>query len=385
MTEDNSISRRSVLAATGTLGLTSLAGCLDPNSDTGLFADDKGVRPDPSGELREIKVKTSPTEQSNPYFVALSDDILNSGDITVFDGQQIRIKVQNDIEGSISEPCLYTVNNNPDYTAEEENTIWMSEKGMERLGVVEGSLLVIQPFSASPRFDTRDAGKDNDELIEQYINNEEERENILFLAPHGGDLFSKTELQALRGSSIESYSSWALMGYGKSRESAMNRWYNPPNRYMINSFLGLLELDYPFEYAISFSGLNKRDDATNKEVVIGGLAEDGIKEEIKRRLEIKFTPDYNIEDFREAEEAAEEAEEGEDPPSGPNVDPTIDINIEYEGKMSGSEPQHITNNLTENDSNGILIQQTKPLRDEDWKDVTDAVIGGIKDYKNDRR
>jgi hypothetical protein len=175
------------------------------------------------------------------------------------------------------------------------------------------------------------------------------------------------------------------MGYGESRESAMNRWYNPPNRYRINSFLGLLELDYPFAYAVSFSGLNKRDDATNKEVVIGGLAEDKIKEEIRRRLEIKFTPNYTIEDFREAEEAAAEAEEeGEDPPRGPEVAPTIDITIEYEGEMSGSEPQHIANNLTENDSNGIVIQQTEPLRDEDWKDVTDAVIGGIKDYREEQ-
>lgn len=373
MTDENSsISRRSMLAATGTLGITSLSGCLDPTSDSWILSENSGVRPDPTASLSDVQVKEAPTSRSNPYFIALSNDIVEGEDISVFNGQQVRMEVQDDVNDEYLSPCIYTVNSNPEYTSEDEKTVWMSEAGMERLGVVDGTLLTLRPYSASARFETRDAGQENNELIEQYIDNSDE--NILFMAPHGGEMYSKTELQAIRGSSVQNYSSWALMGYGQSEDQAMTKWYNPPELYSPNSFLGLLELEYPFRYAVSFSGINKSDDSSTEKVVIGGLAEDGIKEAIQDRLEYAFTPESE----RQSSEDSTETESTEI-----ETNPTIEITIAYEGDVSGSEPNHIANDLSGENSNGIMIQQTKSVRDDHWKKVADAVIEGIETYRDE--
>lgn len=383
MTDKNPISRRSLLATTGAVGLTSLTGCLSPSSDSFIFGDGGSVRPDTSGEMRDVKVKQAPTDRKNPYFLAVSDDIIESSDITVFNGQQIRMKVQNDIEGEYTAPCIYTVNTNPEYTSEEEKTVWMSKEGMDRLGIVDGTLLILQPYAASPRFETRDSGQENNELIEQYI---DKSNDVLFLAPHGGDLYSKTELQALRGSSIQDYSSWALMGYEQSREEALKRWYNPPELYKINSFLGLLELDYPFEYAVAFTGLSKQDNSEKEKIVIGGLAEDEIKSAIKKELEKEFTPSDQTnsnEDTSDEESSAgdsTEDSEGTQEEQEPKADPTIDISTAYEGELSGTEPRHIANNLSYDNSDGIIIQQSPSVRDKHWKEVADAIMRAIEEY-----
>lgn len=348
------LSRRQLLATVGSAGVISLAGCLNPNnSSSPLFGDDNIDEPEPTDVISNLTLKIAPSSRSDPYFVAVSDDLM-SGDLSLFNRQQVRVTRQNDIPGEDMRDFIFTVTNDPDYTSDEEETVWVSKEGINRMDGYDGTIVELKAFAASPLFDTRQEAEDNNELIEQYIESSSE---VLFIAPEGGELKKNTELQALRGSSESNFSSWSLIGYGSDPTWAHRKWYTPPGMYSLKSFYGLYSLDPPFEQVVSFTGFEEETEKQKRRIVIGGLASDELKEDIKEELEKTFLG----------------AGETENPP----VNPDVVITINYSGDNSGSDPNHIANKLSEESTGGVILTQGSLVRNNHWKAVTDSVMTAV--------
>lgn len=354
MTENDSknSSRRHFNKLIGAGALLSLSGCLED-----LTGGSDPERQDPSARIQDVEIKQVPEGYSqNRFFVAISDDLLDS-DYTIFNGQQLRVR-PNSSSGSRGDAVLYTVTTDPTYSDQEENTIWVSNSGMERLDSTDGTVDVI-PYSTSPVYFSRNEGRENAEFIEQTNDG---NPSILFISPHGGQLYTNTELQAFRGASQNDYSVWSVAGYGETESQAWRRWYNPEDRYSVESFYGLQELRESYETVVSFSG----NSLPIRKIIIGGLTSTELKEAVKEELEYVF---YG------SQRSYVEGAENEDRSA---LDDSVDIEIQTSGEEAGVDPRLISNRLSTSGGGTLRISQTDSVREEYWQEIADSVIRAVE-------
>lgn len=332
------ISRRKYIGSAAALSLTGLAGCMGdalPN-----FGDEQSQNE--HTEITGIRVKETPDgyNQDADDFVVVSSDLQDEHDIGRH--EQIRLRIQaDDMEQWRLRPAVFTTKVEPDFTSDEEKTVWLSSKGMERVFAEPEMILSIIPYATSPLLNTKNAAESNNDFIEQSIT---KRGEVLACASGGGDIYENTDLQALLFSSESDASSWVALGYD-DRDRALDRWQVPPTVINPNSYNNVRFLieDEDFNNAVNFIGMP--NDYTGR-IVIGGLAPSSLQSRIKSNLEAAF--------------------EG--------VPKQVTVEIAETGEYAGTDTQNIVNRFSSDGTNGVQIAQSSDVHTEYWKPVAEAVL-----------
>jgi phage replication-related protein YjqB (UPF0714/DUF867 family) len=244
-------------------------------------------------------------------------------------GHQIRVKRNN------SEYALYTVSEvrgeSPDHL------VRMALAGRERLNATDGFEATIDGRVPHPTFTEVEAER-HSEFVER-LDDDGTSTGLVVLAPHGGSIESLTDRQAervhcrLRAKGV---SSWRCMGW-KRDGGAYERWHITSTDIHQASFPLLKSIiNRGFAHAVAFHGFDE------KHILIGGAADDSLKEEIKA--------------------AIEGALDGSE----------IRVRIaKPQDKFGGDDERNIVNRLS--GQNGVQIEQSSKARLDYWHLIADAV------------
>lgn len=339
MTNKPRASRRTFLGAAAALGMTGLSGCMGEQFEQFQNGGDETEW----SEITGITVRETPDDYNNEqdYFAVVSDDLQKEYEIGTH--RQIRLRLQaSGMEQWRLRPAIFTTKVEPDFTSERENTIWLSSAGMDRISAEPKMVINALPFATSPNYDTIEAAKENNELIEQSITKDE---TLLACASNGGQIFKNTELQALHVSSESNASSWLTAGFD-DRNNAKERWHVRPeliNPKSYNDVRFLVE-DQEYEYAVNFLG--HRDSGPSELIIIGGLVENEVKNKIKTELENQFD----------------------------DTDVSLTVRLENTGQYAGTDTQNIVNRFSDDGDNGLQIVQSRDIHTEYWERVANAVL-----------
>lgn len=332
------ISRRKYLSVTAALGITGLSGCVSDALPSFNEEDTKNEHT----EITGVRVRETPDgyNQEADNFVVVSDNL--QSEYNIGRHEQIRLRIQaDDMEQWRLRPAVFTTKVEPDFTSDEEDTIWLSSNGMERIFAEPEMIISVLPYATSPLIDTKNEAQSNNDFIEQSITKQEE---LLACASSGGDIYENTHLQALHISSESKASSWVSLGYD-DRDRAFERWEVDPtllNPKSYNDVRFLIE-DENFNNAVNFIGIP--NDHTGR-IVIGGLAPSSLQERIKSNIESAF--------------------EG--------VPKQVSVEISESGEYAGTDARNIVNRFSDDGSNGIQIAQSVDIHTDYWKPVAEAVL-----------
>lgn len=332
------ISRRKYLGVTAALGVTGLSGCL--TEQLNINNDDN--QNTEYSEINGIRVKQTPDgyNQNADYFAVISENL--QSEYNIVKHQQLRLRIQADSKEQWRlRPSLFTAKVEPDFVSEEDDTVWLSQKGLDRISAQPEMIIAAMPFAPSPNIDTQETARENNEFIEQSVTKEDD---LLSCASSGGQIYTNTDLQALHVSSESNASSWACFGYD-DKDRAYERWHVRPELLYPDSYndVRFLLEDEEHTNAVNFIGLDGEGDG---KIIIGGLASESIQEDLKANLEKKFK----------------------------NVNQTVNISVSYGGEWSGTDTKNIVNRFTETGDNGLQIAQSEDIRRNHWKKVADAVL-----------
>jgi phage replication-related protein YjqB (UPF0714/DUF867 family) len=249
-------------------------------------------------------------------------------------GHQVRIKRNKD------EYALYTVSEtrqeNPD------NIVRMAQNARRRLGISDEFDAVLDVQVPHPRFTDAQA-KANSEFVERLTDNGSHT-GLVVIAPHGGMIEQFTDQQAEHVAAQladQGVSCWRCKGW-KQGGGASDRWHITSTDIHEASFPLLKTIsDRGFTYAVAFHGF-ERNEVNNFDVLIGGGAEDALKQEIQLAIKDAIDdPDIRV------------------------IIATSDMNL------NGSDSRNIVNRLAT--KKGIQIEQSKQARQNFWKEIADAV------------
>lgn len=341
------INRRTFLAAGAAISTLSLSGCV--SDSLGSFNEEN--EENTYVEINDIRVQPTPDgyNQNSEYFAVVSDNLQQEYEIDRH--QQLRLRIQADGEAQWRlRPSIFTTKVEPDFTSEEDDTIWLSQSGMERIFASPDMIIAAQPFATSPLIETKEQARETDEFIEQSITQDGQ---LLACASGGGDIFTNTGLQALHVSSESDASAWACFGYD-DRNRAKERFYVKPefiNPTSYNDVRFLLD-DESFDNAVNFIGLSSEQSQT---IVIGGLAQQSLQEQLRTNILTKFEPT--------------------------NISPTIII--AENSTLAATDTQNIINRFTEGNNSGIQIAQSYDIYNGFWKEVAEGVLDTF--FENDER
>ena len=241
-------------------------------------------------------------------------------------GHQIRIR------RSAEEFALYTV------TAALQNSdgaaIRMSPAGLRRLGARSACAASVEPFAAHPTMDDQ-AARAAGEFVERT---DDRTGDLLFLAPHGGEMERFTAEQAAHAAALLGASSWRCLGW-RPGGSASARWHITSTDLHEASFPGLASLARRrFRLAVSFHGYSR------ERFLVGGLGPRELRERIRAAVE------------RAGGLPADLAEIGEE--------------------AGGSRPRNIVNRLAP--GGGIQIEQPREARMTRWREIAAAVAAVLR-------
>lgn len=332
------ISRRAFLASGAAIGMSSLAGCA---ADQFSLVDDD--EENEYEEITDIKVKRTPDgyNQDEAYFAVVSDNLQSEYEINQH--EQLRLRIQADSKEQWRlRPAIFTTKVEPDFTSEEDNTIWLSDDGLARIFAEPEMIIAAQPFATSPLIDTQEQARENNEFIEQSITKDDE---LIACASSGGGIYGNTGLQALHVSSETESSSWACFGYD-DRDRAKERFHVRPeliNPDSYNDVRFLIE-DEEFTNAVNFIGLEGGQSET---IIIGGLAEQSLQEQIRENIEQVFQEETDI---------------------NPRVI------VSESGRWSGTDTENIVNRFTDEGDDGIQLAQSQDIIENHWQVVANAII-----------
>jgi len=342
------INRRSLLAGVGTLSLSTLAGC----SATEYFQD----APEEANlsDYRTATVELAPNPDIHSATeIILSSDLTNSSDdeeTSIPVDQQIRVQKGTQNENWRTDPFFFTAKTNSSYSQEQTQTVWLSNRGFDRVDIEPGDMVTLRPFTTSGQFDSRDQAESQNDILEQSFGNGNQ---TIFLAPHGGKMYTNTGRQAFVGTSEGDFSSWSLYGYGDTSTEARRRWQIPTDEVIQNSYLGFSQLNSSFEEVCTFLGMGQEDH--DADIIVGGLAPMSDRKAVASAIEEVFS-----------------GEEG--------LDNSISVVIESTGDFVEDDPAQITNRLSSGNRGGISITQTPEVRREYWYEVAQAVTSEFDSY-----
>ena len=251
-------------------------------------------------------------------------------------GHQVRIR------RTAGEYALFTVSERRDEDA--PNMVRLGLLGRRRLGTddaFEGAVVLPAADRTISDGDAEAAG----EFVER-LDDDGEHRGMIVIAPHGGDIERHTDQQAERvAARLERFgvSSWRCGGWKPRREDgtggAFECWHITSSDIAPSSFPGLGSLiDRGFAHAVAFHGFDQ------EEVLIGGTAPDGLKQEVRSVIE------------------AATAGSG------------IRVRVATpEDRFGGDDPRNIVNRLTVDGLGGVQIEQSLPARRDHGTAIADAV------------
>ena len=254
--------------------------------------------------------------------------------------QQVRIRRDGD------QYALYTVSEaGPE--GDPDTVVHMGRTGRLRLGTSKEFAAVVDAQVPHPTFTERQA-RDHDEFIERLRDGRQR--GLIVIAPHGGHIEPRTDLQAERvASSLRdlAVSSWRGKGF-KDDGGAFARWHITSTDLNEASFPRLSSVfGRGFTYTVAFHGFDDPELLLTGDILIGGGARPELKEEIAAEIQ------------------------------GVVGDLVVRIPGEDE-KFGGDDPRNIVNRLAAPDADGvrsgIQIEQSPDARADDlWPAIADAV------------
>lgn len=244
-------------------------------------------------------------------------------------GSQIRIRRNS------SEFAAYTVTEiRP---GDASNAVRMSSAGRQRLGTSNTFSATLLPVTASATLSDSQA-KDAGEFTE-WLRDSKSNQGLVAIAPHGGAIETRTDLQAKRvGELLSGVSTWSCKGY-KPGGGTYDRWHITSTDIDPVSFPGLAKIaKRGFAYSVSFHGMGASG------ILIGGGGPLELKQQLRSAILAAF---------------------GNTP---------VSIKIASKGdKLSGMSSRNVTNWLTAGGDGGIQLEQSYEVRTQHWAKVASAV------------
>jgi phage replication-related protein YjqB (UPF0714/DUF867 family) len=248
-------------------------------------------------------------------------------------GHQVRIKRNDDDYG------LYTVSEVR--RENSDNIVRMGRGGRERLGTSDEFDATLDSQSPRPTLTDSEAVAQG-EFVERLDDNGWHTD-LIAIAPHGGDIEPFTDLQAERVASRlagKGVSSWRCKGWHP--KGAFEHWHitavdiHEASFPLLNSVISR-----GFRYAVAFHGFD--DPNIPHDILVGGLAPDALKENVKEAIEGVVGSDFTVHVTQPGEQ------------------------------FGGDDKRNIVNRLTAGGANGVQIEQKKGPREKYAQAIADAV------------
>jgi phage replication-related protein YjqB (UPF0714/DUF867 family) len=251
-------------------------------------------------------------------------------------GHQVRI-----IRGP-TEKALYTVGAAEGAPGTFEPIVRMSDRGLARLGATEGFPGTVDAQVPDPSL-TDERAEAEGEFVERLFDNGINR-GFIVIAPHGGDIEKHTDDQAmcvLAGLHDRAVSGWLCRGWYLGG-GAFRHWHITASDLHEASFPRLARvIGRRFRFAVAFHGFD--DDDIEHDVLVGGIAPDHLKLEVKAAIEAKV--------------------------------PSLRVHItQPDDKFGGDSKRNIVNRLAAGGA-GIQIEQKIHVRTRHGRAVAEAVVG----------
>ncbi len=272
--------------------------------------------------------------QSRPEHCSADPDLL--GTIGRALGHQVRI-VRNP-----TERALYTVSAAEGAPGTFEPIVRMGDRGLARLGATEGFPGTVDARVPDESLSDERAEAEG-EFVERLFDNGINR-GLIVIAPHGGDIERRTDDQAvcvLAGLHDRAVSGWLCRGWSIGG-GAFRHWHITATDLHEASFPKLARvIGRRFRFAVAFHGFD--DDDVEDDVLVGGIAPDPLKLEIKSAIE--------------------------------QAVPSLKVHITLpDEKFGGDSKRNIVNRLAAGGA-GIQIEQKPHVRTAHGRAVADAVVG----------
>lgn len=349
--KDNSnvgINRRRFLGGVGMLSGVSLSGCLE-FKDIGPDNDNNGKKISNRVQLSRFP---DTFEYSTDRLAVPSADLIES--LNLRPEQQIRVKRPGQNFSGDFLSALYSTRLNVDFDKEKQNnTIWMSDAALERINSDEGWYVSVNTYAPNENMETDEEAKANSEYVEKAIT--ANNSNLIVLAPHGGNIYRGTDTAAIRVASELQVNGWICHGYN-SGGGAFDRWFIDQNKIHPRSFPKLGEFvdyqgsdteDFNHQYRVTYQRAVLLTGTDKRGVYVGGL----IPEEVKTKVRDAI-----------AEELVG---------AGGN---SIPVSFVRTGSLAATDTMNLANRLSYSGNKGIQIALGKEVRENYWKEISDAVI-----------
>ena len=291
------------------------------------------TQPDPaSPSLQDVSIAKALTSQEDLKRRAehCSADPRLLASISSERGHQVRIV------RSSEEYALYTVS---EARPEGADVVRMGLVGRRRLGTDGEFDAVLDSRVPHPTFSDDDA-RAGGELVER-LQDDGRHSGLIAIAPHGGNIEPRTDEQAERVVSrlaAHAVSSWSCKGFKPGGE-AFERWHITSTDISEASFPLLnCVIGRGFAHAVAFHGFAGPD------ILIGGTADEGLKQEIKAAIEAAT--------------------------AGSGIAVRVALPDE---RFGGDDPRNVVNRLTADGAGGIQIEQPADARARHHLDIADAV------------
>jgi phage replication-related protein YjqB (UPF0714/DUF867 family) len=243
---------------------------------------------------------------------------------------------------SPTERALYTVSAAEGAPGTFEPIVRMGGGGLARLGATEGFPGTVEARVTHPSFTDAQA-EAHGEFVERLYDNGINR-GFIVIAPHGGDIERRTDDQAvcvIGRLYDKAVSGWICRGWYLGG-GAFRHWHITSTDLHEASFPKLARvLGRPFRFAVAFHGFDDED--IRHDILLGGIAPDRLKLEIKAALEAAV--------------------------------PSLAVHITRpDEKFGGDSRQNVVNRLAAGGA-GIQLEQKPHVRDDHARAVADAVAG----------
>jgi hypothetical protein len=244
---------------------------------------------------------------------------------------------------------LYSTEQEVGFNDSAERTLWMNAEAMDRINAGAGWRVALNPQAPHREYDSDRDAKAESEFIEQSIS---DGNRILVCAPHGGDMHEYTDDQAKRIAGELGESAWVCLGYNKGG-GAVDRWWVDQTRTHPASFprlSGLVGYDgtsgqdrfYQYDRKYSYGLTFQHNEQPG--VIVGGLAPESTKQTIRANIDSYLSDG-----------------------AGP-------VRVARTGRYGGTDTKELANRISEDGNNGIIIAQSKNVRQNHWLDVADSLI-----------
>jgi phage replication-related protein YjqB (UPF0714/DUF867 family) len=270
--------------------------------------------------------------QSRPEHCSADPDLL--GTIGRALGHQVRIK------RNPSETALYTVGVADGTPGTFEPIVRMGDRGLARLGATDGFPGTVDARVPDEAL-TDERAEAEGEFVERLLDNGINR-GFIVIAPHGGEIERRTDDQAvcvLAGLHDRAVSGWLCRGFSVGG-GAFRHWHITSTDLHEASFPKLARvIGRRFRFAVAFHGFD--DDDVDHDVLLGGIAPDGLKLEVKSAIEAAV--------------------------------PSLKVHIaEPDEKYGGDSKRNVVNRLAAGGA-AIQIEQKPHVRVDHGRAVADAV------------